>query len=52
MTRKKTIHEKLADKARRATKAVKDPTLRAIAFSSILRHLYETGPRRNARKRS
>jgi len=33
-------HKKLRAEARRATRAVKDPTLREIAYQSILRHLY------------
>lgn len=42
-------HHKLAAKARRAASNVKDPELRAIAYHSILRHLYEL-PRTRKRK--
>jgi hypothetical protein len=43
------FHRKLRVKARRAAKAVKDKTLREIAYHSILRHLYEL-PRKRKRK--
>lgn len=43
------IHRKLRAKARRASNAVRDKTLREIAYHSILRHLYEL-PRKRKRK--
>jgi hypothetical protein len=43
------FHKKVRAKARRAANAVKDETLREIAYHSILRHLYEL-PRKRKRK--
>lgn len=43
------LHRKLQAKAKRASGAVKDPTLRHIAYHSILRHLYEL-PRKRKTK--
>jgi hypothetical protein len=45
----RNIHHQLHKKAQRASRAVKDPDLRAIAYHSILRHLYEL-PRKRKRK--
>lgn len=44
------FHRKLRAKARRAASTVKDPTLREIAYHSILRHLYELPRKRRAKR--
>lgn len=48
MSKPMEFHLKLRAKAKRAASAVKDPTLKFIAYHSILRHLYEL-PRKRKR---